>query len=70
MRTGDFTPAEWLRRLTRSRNWFLFQAGASRRRAEAAFAEAARAEGHAAALELEIRELSGGPGPTGPRVVA
>lgn len=71
MTTGDFTWAEWLRRLTRSRAWFLYQAGAARRRADEALKEAARAEGHAAALESEIRSLGGDPGaPSGPRIVA
>lgn len=59
MFTGKFTHAEWLRRLTRSRTWFLYQAGAARRRASEALAEAARAEGHAADLEVQIRDLSG-----------
>lgn len=59
MTTGRFTRAEWLRRLTRLRAWFLHEAGSARLRAERALAEAARAEGHAAALEVEIRDLSG-----------
>lgn len=65
------SPAEWLRRLARSRTWHLYQAGVARNRAADALAEAARHEGHAAALESEIRSLGGDPGaPIGPRSVA
>lgn len=59
MTTGHFTRAGWLRRLTRSRTWFLHEAGSARLRAERALADAARAEGHAADLEVQIRDLSG-----------
>ncbi|HEX7887559.1 MAG TPA: hypothetical protein VF474_16415 [Phenylobacterium sp.] len=68
MSTSDFTRQEWARRLGRSRTWFLYQAGAARRWAEDALAEAARAEGHAAGLEMELRALGIDPhAPVGPR---
>lgn len=61
-------PQEWARRLVRSRNWFLYEAGAARRRAELALSDAARAEGHAAALETQILDLGFDPQPPmGPR---
>jgi hypothetical protein len=66
--TGEFTPHEWARRLSRSRTWFLYQAGAARLRANEALAEAARAEGHAASLEVQLREMGIDPhAPAGPR---
>lgn len=63
------TPQEYVRRLIRARNWHLHNAGAMRRKASDLVGEAARSEGEAEALEVQIRGLGFDPQPPmGPRL--
>lgn len=64
------SPQEYARRLIRSRNWHLVQAGRMRRRAVALYGDVRAHEREADLLEAEIRALGFDPqpprnGPTG-----
>jgi hypothetical protein len=65
------TPQDWARRLIRSRNWHLYQAGAARNQLARWVAEAAGHEAQAQALKDEIEALGFQPQPPmGPRDAA